>query len=101
MDRNDGCVRHSRGGLTTKIHALVDADSSPIGIDLAPGQAHDNKMVEPMLKHIGKDAILLANRAYDSNALRDFAKEKRAWANIPAKQNGKEASVQLMGLSPA
>jgi transposase len=81
----------SRGGLTTKIHALVDADGRPIGIDLTPGQAHDSKMAEPMLKDIGKGTILLADRAYDTNALRDFAKEKRAWANIPAKQNRKES----------
>jgi transposase len=81
----------SRGGLTTKIHALVDADGRPIGIDLTPGQAHDSKMAEPMLKNIRAGTILLADRAYDTNALRDFAKEKRAWANIPAKQNRKES----------
>jgi transposase len=81
----------SRGGLTTKIHALVDADGRPIGIDLTPGQAHDSKMAEPMLSDIGKGTILLADRAYDTNALRDFAKKKRAWANIPAKQNRKES----------
>jgi transposase len=81
----------SRGGLTTKIHALVDADGRQIGVDLTPGQAHDSKMAEPMLKNIRTDTILLADRAYDTNALRDFAKEKRAWANIPAKQNRKES----------
>jgi transposase len=80
----------SRGGLTTKIHAVVDADGRPIGIDLTAGQAHDSKMAEPMLQEIGKGTILLADKAYDTNALRDFAKTKRAWANIPAKQNRKE-----------
>jgi transposase len=81
----------SRGGLTTKIHAVVDADGRPIGIDLTPGQAHDSKMAEPMLKDIGKGAIVLADRAYDTNALRDFVKEKQAWANIPAKRNRKKS----------
>jgi hypothetical protein len=30
----------SRGGLTTKIHALVDANGLPIAIKLTEGQAH-------------------------------------------------------------
>jgi hypothetical protein len=33
------------------------------------GQTHDRKMAGPMLKDIGKDAIILADRAYDTNAL--------------------------------
>jgi len=44
-----------------------------------------------MLKDIRKGAILLADRAYDTNALRTLAKTKRAWANIPAKRNRKES----------
>ena len=31
----------SRGGLTTKIHALVDAEGLPIMLKLTEGQAHD------------------------------------------------------------
>lgn len=34
--------------------------------------------------------ILLADRAYDTNASGDSAKEKRAWANVPAKRSRKE-----------
>ncbi len=33
----------SRGGLTTKIHALVDANGNPIALKLTEGQAHDGK----------------------------------------------------------
>lgn len=80
----------SRGGLTTKIHAVVDADGRPIGLDLTAGQAHDSRMAEPLLKDMHKGTILLADRAYDTNALRALAKEKHAWANIPAKRNRKE-----------
>lgn len=79
----------SRGGLTTKIHAVVDADGRPISLDLTAGQAHDNRMAEPMLQDMREGAILLADRACDTNAWRDLAKEKRAWANIPAKRNRK------------
>ena len=48
----------SRGGLTTKIHALVDANGLPIVLKLTAGQAHDGRsaadirpaVMEPTLK---------------------------------------------------
>lgn len=64
--------------MTTKIHAVVDADGRPISLDLPAGQAHDIRMAEPMLQGMRKGTILLADRAYDTNALRDLAKEKHA-----------------------
>jgi hypothetical protein len=39
----------SRGGLTTIIHALVDACGLPIALELTDGQAHDGKSAEAML----------------------------------------------------
>jgi transposase len=72
----------SRGGLTTKIHALVDANGLPITLKLTEGQAHDGRSAVDMLEAIGDDQILLADRAYDSNALRQSLAERGAWANI-------------------
>ena len=72
----------SRGGLTTKIHALVDADGLPIMLKLTEGQAHDGKSAEDMLDGIGNGQILLADRAYDSDALRQSLADRGAWANI-------------------
>jgi transposase len=81
----------SRGGLTTKIHAVVDAEGRPIALALTPGQTHDSQMAQPMLDVLDQGSILLADRAYDTNALRALAAEKKAWANIPPKRNRKEA----------
>jgi transposase len=72
----------SRGGLTTKIHALVDADGLPIVLKLTEGQAHDGRSAQEMLGGIGPGQILLADRAYDSDALRRSLAERGAWANI-------------------
>ncbi len=79
----------SRGGVTTKIHAVVDADGRPIRLALTAGQAHNGRMAEPSLQTISKGTILLADKAYDTNAIRAFAKQRQAWANIPAKSNRK------------
>jgi hypothetical protein len=39
--RRDQAIGRSRGGLSTKIHALVDALGNPIGFFLTGGEAHD------------------------------------------------------------
>jgi transposase len=72
----------SRGGLTTKIHALVDADGLPIALKLTAGQAHDGRSAQDMFDSVGEGDILLADRAYDSDALRADMAGRGAWANI-------------------
>ena len=74
----------SRGGLTTKIHALVDAVGLPILVKLSEGQAHDGRSAEDMFGTVQMGTVLLADRAYDSNALRERLAERGAWANIRA-----------------
>ena len=75
----------SRGGLTTKIHAVVDAEGLPIALKLTKGQAHDNPTALEMMDTLGAGQILLADRAYDSDALRQKAGEQGGWANIKPK----------------
>ena len=77
----------SRGGLTTKIHALVDAMGLPIALKLTEGQAHDGRSAEDMFDTLRVGNILLADRAYDSNALRKQLVERGAWGNIRAMPN--------------
>jgi transposase len=74
----------SRGGLTTKIHALVDACGLPILLKLTEGQAHDGPSAQDMLASIGRGDVLLADRAYDSNALRQDLAARGARANVKA-----------------
>ena len=75
----------SRGGLTTKIHALVDANGLPVLLKLTEGQAHDGPCAAGMLGMIGEGQILLADRAYDSDALRQDVAGRGGWANIKPK----------------
>jgi transposase len=80
----------SRGGLTTKIHALVDANGLPIQLKLSEGQAHDGRSAADMLDEIGQGQILLADSAYDSDGLRRTLGQRGAWANVkplPTRKN--------------
>lgn len=83
----------SRGGLTSKIHALVDADGRLIDVRLTGGQVHDSVEAESLLEGVGDGAILLADKGYDSNAIRALAADRNAWANIPPRSNRKDSFV--------
>ena len=72
----------SRGGLTTKIHALVDANGNPIALKLTEGQAHDGKSASDMLDSLAEGQVLLGDAAYDSDALRKAMTNRGAWANV-------------------
>jgi transposase len=51
-------------------------------LKLSEGQAHDGRSAADMLDRIGSGQILLADRAYDSDALRRTLFDRGAWANV-------------------
>ena len=98
MERLSGCIStvpaqggpqtqaigRSPGGLTTKILAVVDALGHLGRVILLPGQRHDSVGVAPVLDGIELFA-LLADKAFDSNAIRALIAERGAVAVIPSK----------------
>ena len=46
----------SRGGLTSKIHAVVDINGLLVRLALTAGEAHDNQLAEPKLLHVTPSA---------------------------------------------
>lgn len=77
----------SRSGLTTKIHALVDAEGRPIHLKLTEGQAHDGRSAADMFETVRAGNILLGDRAYDSDHLRETLKSRGAWACVKPMPN--------------
>lgn len=82
-------IGRSRGGLTSKIHVVVDAHGLPVRLGLTAGQVHDNRIGAVLLNHLQRDGRLLADRGYDADWIRGFVAERGAWANIPPKRNRK------------
>jgi transposase len=70
----------SRGGLTSKIHALVDGNGLPILLALSPGEADDNRLASKLLSRWKSGSMLLADRGYDADWIRELAMMKGAWA---------------------
>lgn len=80
----------SRGGLSTKIHALVDLAGRPVRLILTPGQAGDAPVAQELMAGLAPGSTLLADRAYDTDTIRALAETRGAWANIPAKRTRKQ-----------
>ena len=78
----------SRGGFTSKIHCLGDARGRPIAFNLTPGEAADCKTYDTLIElpEQAPDA-LLADKAYDTDAIRDDLKKRGIKAVIPPKSN--------------
>lgn len=81
----------SRGGLTSKIHALVDTNGLPVRLALTAGHAHDTTRAGKLLSGLKSGTMLLADRGYDADWIRSLARHRGAWANIPPKRNRTEA----------
>jgi len=56
----------SKGGLSTKIHSLVDALGNPLAFLLTPGQAHDLEGADVLLPQMQANT-LLADKAFDAD----------------------------------
>jgi transposase len=81
----------SRGGMTSKIHAVVDSSGLPVRLALTAGEAHDNRLVTKLLSRLKSGSLLLADRGYDADWIRAFVGRHGGWANIPPRRNRKNA----------
>jgi transposase len=80
-------IGRSRGGRTTKIHALTDAECRPLSFTLTGGQVADCRAGAELLARLPPRQILHADKGYDSNAIRRQVEERSAIPNIPPKAN--------------
>jgi transposase len=77
-------IGRSRGGRTTKIHALTDAEGRPRVLLLSPGNTNDIALAPSLVAAAGPIKRLIADKAYDANSLRQLLADQRAKAVIPS-----------------
>ena len=77
-------IGRSRGGPSTKIHAVVDALGNPVRIELSPGQTHEMKLAHKLLGDI-TDAYVAGDKAYDAMSLIEILERNRCNVVIPSK----------------
>ncbi|NKW79932.1 IS5 family transposase [Ochrobactrum pecoris] len=84
--KGGGCAQaigRSRGGRSTKIHAVVDSCGRPIALRITSGQCGDAPMAIPLLEPLPPPRLCAADTAYDSDALRDFLTTRGTEPVIP------------------
>ena len=81
--REAQAIGRSRGGRTTKIHAIVDARGRPIAIEVTPGHLGDVRVATALISGVPAGGCLAADAAYDSDGLRRFLLERGAVPVIP------------------
>jgi len=84
---NNQAIGRSRGGRTTKIHALTDSACRPIAFMLTGGQVADCTAGEQLLEQMPQAFMLHGDKGYDSNAIRRQVENKGVMPNIPPKAN--------------
>ena len=89
VHQHAACIA-SRGGLTSKIHAVVDTNGMPVRLGLTAGEAHDNRLALKLLSRLRSGSMLLADRGYDADWIRTLVNEQGAWANVPPRCNRRE-----------
>ena len=77
-------IGRSRGGLSTKIHCLVNEYGKPLAFDLTAGQASDVKRAEKLLEG-KKYKCVIADRGYDALYLRKSIENTGAEVVIPSR----------------
>jgi len=78
----------SKGGFTTKIHALVDGLGLPVKFILTPGQSSEIKQAPELIQGI-KGANILGDKAFDSDEFINQIISQNCNPVIPPRSNRK------------
>jgi hypothetical protein len=65
-------IGRTKGGRNTKLHALSGAKGRPHVLLLTPGNVHDCKVAKLCVEALPASAELVADKGYDSQALREW-----------------------------
>jgi len=78
-------IGRSRGGFSTKLHAVVTLDATPIEIRATPGQQHESTVAEELLDFV-RGTVCLADGGYDSDRIIAAAQARELQPVIPPSQ---------------
>ncbi len=78
----------SRGGFTTKIHLRVNGAGLPMRSDITPGQTSDYLGFDLVMDaNLPEPSVLLADRGYDSDKVRETMQERNVVPVIPMRKS--------------
>ncbi|WDE00536.1 IS5 family transposase [Thalassomonas actiniarum] len=94
-DASAQAVGKSRGGNTTKIHLAVDSGGLPVHFELSEGQVNDIVHAESLISASPESEMVVADKGYDSEALREFVRQKNAKPVIPRRDHNEQGNEDI------
>ena len=88
-------IGQSHGGRTTKIHLCCDADGYPLDFKITGGDVHDSQVASELIEMIGQADYFIADKGYDSEAIRDKARTHDMVPVIPKRKNAKQPNPEF------
>jgi len=79
----------TKGGLNTKLSAVVDARGRAVAVSLAPGPQHDQHAVAPLLPCVRRHRVV-ADKSFDADTFRARLRAQRTRCCIPPKRNRRQ-----------
>ena len=89
-EQNNEAMGKSCGGLSSKIHAAVDALGNPVRLLLTAGQTSEYTQAEALIDGLNAEYVL-ADKGYDSDRFVKTITDQKAIPVIPSKRNRKES----------
>lgn len=95
----DHALGRSRGGFSTKIHVICDAEGCPIHFELSAGQAHENTTLVDLLNGVDDEmttgdgepvawpVAIAGDKGYRANWIDEMLLEMGVTPVIPSKEN--------------
>jgi transposase len=81
-------IGRSRGGFSTKIHAVVTLDGQPIEVRLTPGQQHEATVADALLDFV-HGSHCLADGGYDADRILQGIRDRNLTPVIPPSKSRK------------
>ena len=88
-------IGQSRGGRATKIHLATDANGLPIDFKITEGDVHDSQVAKQLIDTVDEATYLIADKGYDAEHIRIYAKNKNMIPIIPLRSNSKRSNKEF------
>lgn len=92
---HERAIGRSRGGATTKIHIAADAHGNPIDFEITGGEVHDAKVADKLIEKIKAAENFIADKGYDSDEIRERARQAGMNPVIPRRSNSTKANLEF------
>lgn len=85
----------SRSVAATKIHLAVDAHGHLTDFEITGGEVHDSQVASQLIELVGEADYLVADKAYDSEQIREVARKNKLIPIIPRKSNSNKPNIEF------